>query len=140
MIELDNQTDLKIPLELLERIVSKFTTQIVELLIVSKEQMHAINLEQRGIDAATDVLSFGYESSAHTPYGSIVISDWHVRDVASQMGHSTDDELSLLFIHGMLHLSGMDHECDDGAMQEAETRLVVEFGLPKSLIERSEEL
>jgi probable rRNA maturation factor len=48
------------------------------------------------------------------------------------------EELSLLFIHGLLHLLGYDHETDDGEMRQKETELIRELGLPESLIVRTE--
>jgi probable rRNA maturation factor len=49
------------------------------------------------------------------------------------------DELSLLFIHGMLHLLGYDHEVDNGEMRQKEATLIEAFALPNSLIIRTEE-
>jgi probable rRNA maturation factor len=58
---------------------------------------------------------------------------------AKELGHSEQDELSLLFIHGMLHLLGFDHEVDEGEMREKEKALINTFDLPKSLIIRTGE-
>jgi len=54
------------------------------------------------------------------------------------LGHSYNDEVTLLFIHGLLHLLGFDHEVDNGQMREEERKLIEYFSLPKSLILRSE--
>ena len=44
----------------------------------------------------------------------------------------------LLFIHGLLHLLGFDHECDQGEMREKEASLIRQYYLPESLIVRME--
>ncbi|MGJ9366302.1 rRNA maturation RNase YbeY, partial [Campylobacter jejuni] len=53
------------------------------------------------------------------------------------LGHSYEEEISLLFIHAMLHLLGFDHENDNGEMREKEKELIEHFNLPKSLIVRT---
>ncbi len=140
MIELDNQTSLEVNKDFLNTIASKLTTKDIELILVSKEQMQEINKEQRGIDASTDVLSFPYEDMPMAPLGSIVISSWHVQKMSEELKHSLSDELSLLFIHGLLHLSGFDHEVDTGQMRQEEEKLIKKFNLPDSLIIRNEEI
>lgn len=57
---------------------------------------------------------------------------------AAQLGHGADDETALLFTHGMLHVLGYDHESDDGQMRAKECEIIEKFGLPKSLIVRTE--
>ena len=74
------------------------------------------------------------------PLGSIIISMDKVKEKAKELGHSEEDELSLLFIHGLLHLLGYDHEMDDGEMREKEREIIEQFNLPKSLIVRTEEI
>jgi len=83
-------------------------------------------------------LSFPYEDMPFTPLGSIVISSFHVEEKAKEFGHSTDDEFSLLFIHGLLHILGYDHEVDNGEMRDKEEEIIVKFNLPKSLIVRTQ--
>ena len=138
MIELDNQTSLEVNEEFLNTIASTLTTKDIELIIVDKKQMQEINKEQRDIDASTDVLSFPYEDMPMAPLGSIVISSWHIQEVANNLKHSLSDELALLFIHGLLHLKGFDHEVDAGEMRDEEKKLIKKFNLPDSLIIRNE--
>ncbi len=138
MIELDNQTSLEVNTTFLQKILSSLSDKEVELLIVSNSEMQEINKEQRGIDKATDVLSFPYEEMPMSPLGSIVISSDFVEEKALEFGHNSSDELSLLFIHGLLHILGYDHEVDDGEMRQKEKELIEKFALPKSLIVRTQ--
>jgi len=143
IIDLENQTSLTFDLKLLETIASTLTTQEIELIITDNETMQALNLEHRNKDAATDVLSFPMDTpfTEHSivamPLGSIVISEAYVKEKADEYGHSIQDELSLLFIHGLLHLLGFDHETDQGEMRIKEKEIIEKFNLPSSLIIRT---
>ena len=145
MIDLDNQTDLNIELSKLEKIADALTHREVELIITDDETMQSLNSEHRGKASSTDVLSFPLEtpfteqSIFDMPLGSIVISQSYVVKKSQELGHTLQDELSLLFIHGMLHLLGFDHETDDGEMRVREKELIEQFDLPQSLIVRTEE-
>jgi probable rRNA maturation factor len=138
MIELDNRTSLNVDEQFLEKIASILTDKEIELIITSKDEIKEINKEHRNIDAPTDVLSFPYEDMPMSPLGSIVISSAHVEEVSKELGHTQDDELALLFVHGLLHLLDFDHEVDSGEMRKEEERLIKEFNLPKSLIVRTQ--
>ena len=145
MIDLDNQTGLNFSLEALEIIASSLCSREVELLIVDDSTIEALNLQHREKASATDVLSFpvdlppALEGSSEFPLGSIVVASSFVVEKASYFHHSVQDELSLLFIHGMLHLLGYDHEVDNGEMRQKEATLIEAFALPNSLIIRTEE-
>ncbi|MDD3061178.1 MAG: rRNA maturation RNase YbeY, partial [Sulfurimonas sp.] len=105
----------------------------------SNEEIREINKEFRAIDKDTDVLSFPFvEMPMSSLAGSIVISSAHVEEKSKELGHSCDDELALLFIHGLLHLLGFDHESDKGEMREKEASLINKFALPQSLIIRTQ--
>ncbi|MDA3909332.1 MAG: rRNA maturation RNase YbeY [Sulfurimonas sp.] len=138
MIELDNRTSLNVNEQILNSIASTLTDKEIELIITSKDEIKEINKEHRNIDAPTDVLSFPYEDMPMSPLGSIVISSAHVQEISKELGHTQDDELALLFVHGLLHLLGFDHEVDNGEMRKEEARLIEEFNLPKSLIIRTQ--
>lgn len=138
MIELDNQTSLQINLLFLEKITSILTRKDIELIVTSNEEIQKINLEHRNIDAPTDVLSFPYEPMPMSPLGSIIISSSYVIQKAAELEHSNSDEFTLLFIHGLLHILGYDHELDKGEMREKEKELIEQFNLPKSLIVRTQ--
>lgn len=137
MISLDNQTNVELNLDLLQKISDQFTTKEIELMIIDSSYMKEINLEQRGIDKSTDVLSFPLEDFAHFPLGSILINSNLAELKADELGHTLKDEITLLFIHGLLHLLGFDHECDSGEMREEEKKIITQFNLPKSLIIRN---
>jgi len=145
MIDLDNQTTLTVDLDALEKIAQTFSTKEVELIITDDQTMRALNAEHRGKDTTTDVLSFPMDapfteqSIFGMPLGSIIIAESFVKENAALFKHSTQDELSLLFIHGMLHLLGFDHESDEGEMRVREKELIEAFDLPNSLIVRTEE-
>jgi probable rRNA maturation factor len=130
MIDLDNQTDLSLDLSKLEQIADTLSTKEVELLIVDDETMYALNAEHRGKESVTDVLSFPMEapfteqSIFGMPLGSIIIAASLVKERAVDLQHDEQDELSLLFIHGMLHLLGFDHETDNGEMRAREKVLI----------------
>ena len=100
------------------------------IVIVDNDEIQALNRQYRGIDAPTDVLSFGAQDDG-TPdereadsafviapeqqdetdayLGDVIIAFPRVVVQAAQQGHSTERELSLLIVHGVLHLLGYDH-------------------------------
>ncbi len=137
MLEIENQTPLKLDFLLLEKIADFLAPiQMVELVLVSNETMREINRDLRNCDYATDVLSFPLEAIPHTPLGSVVINVPLAQANALKLGHSLESEIALLFIHGMLHLLGYDHEKDQGEQRQKESELIKAFNLPLSLIER----
>lgn len=138
MIALDNQTDLDVDIDALEEIASLLTDAPIELIITDNETIRELNAQYRNKDKPTDVLSFPIEQAIPgMPLGSVVISEAYVSEKAAEFGHQPSDELALLFIHGLLHLLGYDHEIDHGEMRQKEEALIEQFGLPKSLIVRT---
>lgn len=144
MIDIDNQTDFKLKLASLECVLSYLTdsTTKIELILTNNSSIQEINREYRNIDKATDVLSFPYEQNGFEGeiLGSIIISIDYVKKGATEFQHSEDDELTLLFIHGLLHVLGYDHEVDNGQMREKEKDVITHFQLPSSLIVRTENI
>ena len=138
MIDIENQSDLNIPLALLEKISNTLTNKEIDLLVTDDVKMKEINSEFRGIDKSTDVLSFPFEDVPMAPLGSLIISADYVKRVSLELEHSQDDEFCLLFIHGLLHLLGYDHEIDNGEMRDKERELIEAFNLPSSLIIRTQ--
>ncbi|SHO81025.1 Metal-dependent hydrolase YbeY, involved in rRNA and/or ribosome maturation and assembly [hydrothermal vent metagenome] len=140
MITLDNQTTYNIELDLLEDIILEFTSAEVELIVCNSDYIREINYEYRGKNTSTDVLSFPIEGKfENMPLGTIIINIDKVIEVSKSLNHTINNEFTLLFIHGMLHLLGYDHEIDNGEMREEEIKLINQFKLPKSLIVRVEE-
>ena len=111
----------------------------VDVLLTDAGSIREINREERGIDRATDVLSFptlelkapgdfsGLEEDPtlfHPETGELLLGDMvisldKVKEQAAEYGHSEERELAFLTAHSMFHLMGYDHE------EEAE-RLVME--------------
>ena len=88
---------------------------------VTDRAMREYNRRYRGMDKATDVLSFEGEAGY---LGDIVISTetaW--KQAANSPTLSFDDNIRRLLLHGFLHLSGYDHETDNGEMRAIERRL-----------------
>jgi len=139
MLLIENEFNIPLHIKMLEQICTEHTPKEVELLIIDGESMHALNLEHRGMDKTTDVLSFPIDDFPHAPLGSIVINYELAEQKAKELGHGAEEEITLLFIHGMLHLLGFDHEVDTGQMRDMEKSWITQYDLPKSLIVRTEE-
>ena len=138
MIDLDNTTEFLIDTASLEKIAESLTKKDIELIVVKNDEIQELNKEHRKIDKATDVLSFPMDFDfPNMPLGSIVISTDFVDEKAKEYGHTFNEEFSLLFIHGILHLLGYDHEVDNGEHRAKEEELIKEFNLPDSLIIRN---
>lgn len=146
-IDVDNQSTIQLNAVFLEKLESIFLDILedlelkdkeCELLLVDNEKIQAINLEFREINQPTDVLSFPLDSKFSSLLGSVVISVEYAKNVAENLGHSLNEEIALLFIHGVLHLLGFDHENDEGEHRQKEVEFVEKFCLPKSLIVRNQ--
>ncbi len=105
----------------------------VTCLITTDSELRSLNRRFRGKNYATDVLSF---TTAGPELGEIAISFDRASEQARTYGHAVDEELRILMLHGILHLSGMDHETDSGQMAKAERRWRERLGLSNGLIER----
>jgi len=68
--------------------------------------------------------------------GDIAISVSRAAAQARRWGHSLEEEIGLLMLHGVLHLKGYDHEGDRGRMARVEARWRKALGLPAGLTER----
>jgi probable rRNA maturation factor len=88
----------------------------VAIEFVDEERISELNQEYRGIDGATDVLSFGVDEDA-LPAGPRELGD-----IVICAGHTVDIREAV--IHGTLHLTGMDHETDDGEMLALQAELM----------------
>jgi probable rRNA maturation factor len=112
----------------------------VSVAVVSDARVRALNRRYRGINRATDVLSFPTDRRPPTTdhcLGDIVIARGVARRQAREAGHSELIEWRVLALHGLLHLLGYDHERDSGRMGRVERRLRRQGGLPEGLIDRA---
>ena len=109
-----------------------------DAVITGDADLRRLNRNFRGQDYATDVLSFPTPPQAGSgPFlGDIAISLGRARAQAREFGHTIEQEVRILMLHGVLHLLGHDHESDSGAMARAEKRWRAKLDLPAGLIER----
>jgi probable rRNA maturation factor len=107
------------------------------VLLTGDEQLRALNLQFRGKDKPTDVLSFPALAEAAQGGGDLAISLETASRQAAEHGHTLQMEVKILVLHGLLHLAGYDHERDQGEMRRRETRLRKQFALPAGLVERT---
>jgi probable rRNA maturation factor len=94
----------------------------ITVVIVADEYVRDLNKQFRGVDAPTDVLSFPADAppprpgwmdadEGEAPYlGDLIIAYPYTSRQAAELSHTLDDELTLLVIHGTLHLLGYDHD------------------------------
>jgi probable rRNA maturation factor len=104
-------------------------------LITDDRELRRLNRQFLGADYATDVLSFPSGAGGEI-LGELAISADRAAAQAREFGHSRFDEIRILMLHGVLHLVGMDHETDRGAMARAEARWRKKLKLPGGLIGR----
>jgi len=102
-----------------ERVAPPYEVSIV---LTGSETVKQLNRDYRGVDEHTDVLafymlpqkeadfSFALPPDGVTRLGEVIISYPQAVEQAREQGHSTEKELALLIIHGILHLLGYDHE------------------------------
>jgi probable rRNA maturation factor len=105
-------------------------------LITNDSELQRLNRHFLGYDYPTDVLSFPAADGDGT-LGEIAVSAERAAAQAREFGHAITDEIRILMLHGLLHLTGMDHEQDGGRMQRAEEKWRAELGLPCGLIARA---
>ena len=94
----------------------------VTIAFISDKKIRQLNRQFRRIDQPTDVLSFPSDSDEGN-LGDIAISVETATRQAKQNGLTLDGEIAQLLLHGLLHLSGYDHETDNGEMTRLELRL-----------------
>ena len=121
----------------------------VDVLLTDDAGIHAVNLDMRGVDRPTDVLSFpefdlrpgehpdemdADPGTGLIPLGDMVISMEHVAAQAEEYGHSRQRELGYLVTHSVLHLLGYDH-LDEGPqkaqMRAREEAILTELGITR---------
>ncbi len=121
----------------------------VDVLLTGDGGIHEINLEQRGVDSPTDVLSFPMfdlvpgdkpspaeadPGSGVVMLGDMVLNLDRAREQGAQFGHGTVREVAYLAVHSVLHLLGYDH-MDDGPMKARmrarEEAILAELGITR---------
>jgi len=129
-----NETDVAISKTVFVEIVAKFEKVLkmkvektlncqkgeISLTLVDDRKIQALNCDYRGKNTPTDVLSFAYIEDEKTnithgsaiQVGDIFISTDTTKRQAKDHKHSLEKELSILFVHGLLHLFGFDHNND----------------------------
>ncbi|MFN2404428.1 MAG: rRNA maturation RNase YbeY [Pyrinomonadaceae bacterium] len=95
---------------------------------VSDKTIRQLNRQFRGVDKATDVLSFPADED-ESNLGDIAISVDTAARQARENGLTFDEEVAQLILHGLLHLSGYDHETDNGEMNSLELRMRRKLGI-----------
>ena len=117
----------------------------VSVTLVDDEEIRQLNKDYRGLDSATDVLSFALDEedqAGEIPFanatglhllGDIIISVERASEQAGDFGHSLEREIGFLTIHGMLHLLGYDHNETEETkeMRELEEKILQASGLTR---------
>ena len=117
----------------------------VSVSFVDNETIHRLNLEYRGKDKPTDVLSFpmtdGDEeeddidlSTGAVMLGDIIISAEKAMEQANEYGHGIEREICFLAVHSTLHLLGYDHETsedDEKYMNQTQEAILQKIGLTR---------
>lgn len=107
----------------------------LSITLTDDEHIHALNKQYRGIDRATDVLSFAFRESDEPEVigadfdilGDVIISLERATAQAEEFGHSFKREVIFLEVHGLLHLLGYDHiEEDERLEMEAEQKFIMD--------------
>jgi rRNA maturation RNase YbeY len=120
---------------------AQIAPQSVSVNFVSDDEISTLNLQWRGKDKPTDVLSFSAQEGGVMPgledvLGDIVISVDRAAAQAHEHGHALHDEIAVLFTHGLAHLLGFDHErSEDDAQKQLqfEMQLLEQAGLKPEL-------
>ncbi|MBE7471213.1 MAG: rRNA maturation RNase YbeY [Anaerolineae bacterium] len=112
----------------------------VTIVITDSDTVQQINAQYRGIDAPTDVLSFENTPDPDFPeldeteaghLGDIIIAYPVAAAQAAAAGHTAQNEVILLAVHGLLHLLGFDHDTPENKekMWQTQRQIMVELGL-----------
>ena len=101
--------------------------QEMSVVFLPDVEMRRLNRQHRGIDKATDVLSFPPGEAVFPgegPWlGELAVSLPTCARQAKRLGHGAGRELAFLLLHGFMHLCGYDHEQDEAAWSGNELRL-----------------
>ena len=123
----------------------------IELIFVDGEEIRRLNVQTRGIDKVTDVLSyptldgikgqalkgedypFDIDEEGNLLIGSIVVCCQRAQEQAKEYGHSYERELHYLIVHGIMHCLGYDHmtEEEKAEMREKEELILGKLGITR---------
>ncbi|APS42135.1 Metal-dependent hydrolase YbeY, involved in rRNA and/or ribosome maturation and assembly [Weissella jogaejeotgali] len=116
---------------------------------VNNDEIQRYNREYRGLDKATDVISFAIEDDGDDMpllmddemvddiaknIGDIIVSVDKIGEQAEYLEHSYERELGFLVVHGFLHLNGYDHmrsEADEKIMFDLQREILDSYGLKR---------
>jgi probable rRNA maturation factor len=114
------------------------TESDVTIAITDDESITELNRQYRDVDGPTDVLSFPMDAMpGDVPYlGDLVIAYPYASAQAAREGHTLDDSLTLLVVHGMLHLLGYDHDTPErrADMWTAQEAALIALGIPVEIV------
>ena len=157
IISLENDQDIIVIPEKLEQLLSDGLNavaklhglgeqEVVDITIVTDDEIHALNRDYRNVDRATDVLSFALDEDGGEPelvggpevhlLGDIIISAETAARQAEEFGHGLEREIVYLAVHGLLHLLGYDHmqEEDKAIMRAKEEEALREIKLSEEFL------
>lgn len=111
----------------------KFTTTIISISIVDNQTSQELNLDYRGIDKPTNVISLEYAASREQfalLSGELILCDEVIVREAQEQGKPVLAHYAHMIIHGMLHLQGYDHldELEANQMETLEINLLQQLG------------
>ena len=122
--------------DFLSRISRDLATGVEFSVVVSSDEaVRKANRRFRNESRTTDVLSFPDGEDGYL--GDLLIAASRAARQARDHGHSVEEEINSLALHGILHLNGYDHESDRGEMSGEEERLRARYGLKSGLIARA---
>jgi len=101
----------------------------ITIRLAAEDDCRAINLRYRGIDRATNVLSFSYAASPRVE-GDLLLCPVVVATEALEQGKALEAHYAHLVLHGVLHLQGWDHqeEASASAMEKREREILGKLG------------
>ncbi|MEQ8673047.1 MAG: rRNA maturation RNase YbeY [Aggregatilineales bacterium] len=162
LIEILNEHDYDVPVKRLENAIEKVLLMealpenaSLTVAIEDNEAVRVLNQQFRGIDSATDVLSFpsgevefddssdnddvvqeDFDEDDEIYLGDLAIAYPYAKAQADREGHDLADSLVLLVVHGTLHLIGYDHDTPENRKQmwAVQGQILVELGVSTAIV------
>lgn len=107
-------------IEALEKVVKKPQQGIINLIVITPDEMARMNKQFRGKEGPTDILTFSYYSpnlSSSDMAGEIYLCLEKIKIYAKEAGKTYKEQLEYIVIHGLAHLMGYDHESEQDAAE-----------------------